>query len=1366
MFTNLFTGVFERFLGGGPIRANNAGSMQGDEVPTEPSSGLASALAMMEHQEPMEEDSNHGVGQNTYHIAELNSPSLSLEPTTNATVTRSQIRQGGDGEDNTRQNPMAGRSSVLTEQADDPAENPDSGWGADRDTPPRQQARNGNVGALDNSNARRGREVVYWTTNDVDFLLAEKAKCERECPSACTWSVFHTRHWTPAYEIGRTDGRRNYRAIQQQYNKLVTGWRPKNYRNEDTAREIVAVDSQPILLETHGEVDIPGDIEPVGEPEGDSLQGEAVLEPMGTPIVDGPAMVTGPQETGGTERPEENPLGKEVQRLFRRIFNSMPNKFDRKPLAIPRRTRKETWTLLDKTANKYLVSRSGKSSLDRVNKVVYCIGVTLEKIDKISKRDTTDKNKEWYNAQRREELHLREYIGWITDELRRRREGSRASLKQKANFAQIRRRYGIKTRCELEQRLYSLKEQLKLLKNRVKLRRDDESRKRTRFTQPSRTISAKDDRLSNIDINAHRSYWDEIIGQNKPYEKTAALLEWENSLSQTNQQVLSKTIAEEREAWERRIRKFRPWKAPGPDGIPNIMWKRLGSASEWVFKWLMDVKRRDRKVPNWLCQGRIVLLPKKAGASEPGDFRPIACLNTCYKLVTGHITTWITEHVDAERLMPSTQRALTKGTWGCTHAHIIDRTITLDALSRRAGVGRKLACAWLDYAKAFDSVSHAFVKHVLRVLKVDSRIRRLLTRLMSNWTVKYEARTEDGLQKSRPLRVKNGVLQGDTLSPLIFCLTLGGIADALNRQIPMYETATLSGRVNGGALKLNHILYVDDGKLLTRNRDDLDRAIQLVDRESKAIGLRLNADKCAIAELGNGDQPTGRELDRIPIVGMESAYKYLGVEQRIHSREDLAWCRVKRKAIGKVEGLLTADLSAGQVVQGLNSIVNPVMRYLHLNTIVGRGKYIHVEAKAKRFDMAIRRLMAKHRMSSRTLSATRPYISAKNGGLGIKAAIDVLHEATIYAWCYVQCTESLVVTRALFRTQTLRNKRTIDSDARKVLREITGLTWKATGTTETSYDPTMWGLEIDGTSYTNPTKAARAIVSKMRQCKEQDRLGKWTAKILAGRVPRSDQILKPLSFMWLHKGRMNLRCWRDALLVQEGQTRTNVMTKTSGGLCRQCKKAKETVPHIVAGCGRFRTTLMLDRHNWIARALHQALCKKFGLGTTHYTQQIMPVMENERAKLLWDVNVVTRKVLKCNRPDMVLFDKERRKVFVIEFSCTWFTVLAKQHRVKVHKYATNSMTEKTWQDLGGDSPQPDRNLLGELGELYGKEYPEGFEVLAMIVGVSGEVLPNLPQDLEKLGFEQRQILELVEKFQREAVIGTSRLIRAHLGTKG
>lgn len=159
---------------------------------------------------------------------------------------------------------------------------------------------------------------------------------------------------------------------------------------------------------------------------------------------------------------------------------------------------------------------------------------------------------------------------------------------------------------------------------------------------------------------------------------------------------------------------------------------------------------------------------------------------------------------------------------------------------------------------------------------------------------------------------------------------------------------------------------------------------------------------------------------------------------------------------------------------------------------------------------------------------------------------------------------------------------------------------------------------------------------------------------------------------------------------------------------------------------------------------------------------VPPVQENEQVKLYWDQYVVTRRKLRHYRPDHVIFDNVEKRILVVEFSCTWFTSLNQQYDVKYHKYATNSMTKDVWETLAGPNVQADHFLKGELGEMYGQEYKAGVEVLLMVIGVCGEIRPGLDKDLVGMGFSKKRTLNMIERMQRAAVLGTSRLIRAHL----
>ena len=62
-------------------------------------------------------------------------------------------------------------------------------------------------------------------------------------------------------------------------------------------------------------------------------------------------------------------------------------------------------------------------------------------------------------------------------------------------------------------------------------------------------------------------------------------------------------------------------------------------------------------VPGWLVEGRTILVMKdsKKGA-EVGNYRPTACLNLIWKLLTGITSDKTYDHLEESRLLPEEQK--------------------------------------------------------------------------------------------------------------------------------------------------------------------------------------------------------------------------------------------------------------------------------------------------------------------------------------------------------------------------------------------------------------------------------------------------------------------------------------------------------------------------------------------------------------------------------------------------------------------------------------------------------------------------------------------------------------------------------------
>ncbi|VDO43079.1 unnamed protein product [Haemonchus placei] len=119
--------------------------------------------------------------------------------------------------------------------------------------------------------------------------------------------------------------------------------------------------------------------------------------------------------------------------------------------------------------------------------------------------------------------------------------------------------------------------------------------------------------------------------------------------------------------------------------------------------------------------------------------------------------------------------------------------------------------------KAFDSVCHFAIEWVLKRAGVLPLTRMLLSVILTKQRVRYCGYQNGKLVKSEPLEVKRGVMQGDTLSPLLFCMAIAPISSCLRNNVTPYRTSTGALTLACEPLTINHIFYMDESEgLLTQ----------------------------------------------------------------------------------------------------------------------------------------------------------------------------------------------------------------------------------------------------------------------------------------------------------------------------------------------------------------------------------------------------------------------------------------------------------------------------------------------------------------------------------------------------------------------
>ncbi|KFD59463.1 hypothetical protein M514_28358, partial [Trichuris suis] len=206
--------------------------------------------------------------------------------------------------------------------------------------------------------------------------------------------------------------------------------------------------------------------------------------------------------------------------------------------------------------------------------------------------------------------------------------------------------------------------------------------------------------------------------------------------------------------------------ASGPDRVPATAAKKIPAPllakifNLWLF--YLDI-------PSEYKVSRTVLLPKGDPLTTSTDFRPISISSTIYRLFSKIIAMRLADHVN----LNLRQKGFVRGVDGCnTNIRILQACIQ-EARWR----GTELAIAFLDLAKAFDSVSHNSILRALKRHAVPIYLQRLIENMLTGGSTVVELSS----RRSAPLPIRCGVKQGDPISPLLFNLVLDELFERLDQ---------------------------------------------------------------------------------------------------------------------------------------------------------------------------------------------------------------------------------------------------------------------------------------------------------------------------------------------------------------------------------------------------------------------------------------------------------------------------------------------------------------------------------------------------------------------------------------------------------
>ena len=727
------------------------------------------------------------------------------------------------------------------------------------------------------------------------------------------------------------------------------------------------------------------------------------------------------------------------------------------------------------------------------------------------------------------------------------------------------------------------------------------------------------------------------------------------------------------EKLRKQLKKVPNWKAPGPDEVHGFWIKNFKSLHQRTVGQL-QICIQNEQAPNWMTTGRTTLTQKdKAKGAAVTNYRPITCLPLMWKLLTGIISEDLYNFLETTNTIPHEQKGCRRKCKGTKDQLLIDKAVLKNCKRRKTN----LSMAWIDYKKAFDMIPHSWLIECLELYGAATNIIDFIKGTMQNWKTILTA----GGKTLAEVQIKRGIFQGDALSPLLFVLSMIPMTKVLNKM-------TSNGYQLERGVTINHLMFMDDIKLFGKNERDIETLVQTVASVTRDMKMEFGVQKCGILNIKRGkvSNSEGITLPNLETIGEieETGYKYLGILEAEDIKHNEMKDKIKKEYLSRVRAVLKSKLNGGNTITAVNTWAVPLIRYS-----AGIVEWKKEEIQA--LDRKTRKLFTIHRALHPRSDVDRLYIPREDGGRGMASIEDCITSECIAMGQYIQGHEDPWLKAA----------------------------WKE-----------------------KVVKQAGDKEEFKRRMKEQ-RKESWKRKVLHGQYLRqTEEISTKETWGWLSKGELKRETEGTILAAQEQSLPTNYLKARiyqvqESPICRMCNDKVETVNHIASECSALAQGQYKKRHDSVAKALHWKLCKSHSLPCSDKWYEHVPekVCENSEIKLLWDYDIQTDHAIQARRPDIVLVEKGKDVVSLIDVAVPWDSRVASKEQEKVNKY---------------------QDLKIELKRIWQKEK---VEVIPIIIGALGAIPKNLKKNLERIGVDLP-----IGLLQKSVLLGTSNILRRVLST--